>query len=207
MDRIIHIVDTGVANMSSIEAGFQRQGRSVVRSVDPDVIATATAVVLPGVGSFAAGIDAIDRNDLRAAIIDRFDADRSTLAICLGLQMLCRGSAEASGVIGLGVIDADVEAMPPAAVRPQMGWNRIEASGGPVLESGDAYFANGFALRTAPADWNVSWSDDEGAFIAGLERGRTIACQFHPEISGRFGAGILARWTEAAFEAEVSTCV
>ncbi|NCF40113.1 MAG: imidazole glycerol phosphate synthase subunit HisH, partial [Planctomycetia bacterium] len=66
MDRRIHIVDTGVANMSSIEAGFRRQGLSVARSVDPDVIATATAVVLPGVGSFAAGIDAIDRNGLRS---------------------------------------------------------------------------------------------------------------------------------------------
>ncbi|MHC4245409.1 MAG: imidazole glycerol phosphate synthase subunit HisH, partial [Planctomycetota bacterium] len=90
MDRRIHIVDTGVANMSSIEAGFRRQGLSVARSVDPDVIATATAVVLPGVGSFAAGIDAIDRNGLRSAIIDRLDGDRSTLVICLGLQMLCR---------------------------------------------------------------------------------------------------------------------
>lgn len=207
MDRRIHIVDTGVANMSSIEAGFRRQGLSVTRSVDPDVIATATAVVLPGVGSFAAGIDAIDRNGLRSAIIDRLDGDRSTLAICLGLQMLCRSSAEAPGVVGLGVIDAEVEAMPPAAVRPQMGWNRIRASGGPMLETGDAYFANGFALRTAPEDWKVSWSDDEGDFVAGLERGRTIACQFHPEISGRFGAGILVRWTEAAFEAEVMPCV
>ena len=207
MDRSIYIVDTGVANMASIEAAFRRLEVSVVRGIDPGVIATATAVVLPGVGSFSAGIDAIDRNDLRAAITNRLGADRSPLAICLGLQMLCRGSAEAPGIIGLGVIDADVEAMPPAAVRPQMGWNRVEASGGPVLESGDAYFANGFALRTAPAGWNVSWSDDEGAFVGGLERGRTTACQFHPEISGRFGAGILARWTEAAFEAEVSTCV
>lgn len=207
MDRSIYIVDTGVANMSSIEAGFRRLGVAAVRGVDPDLIATATAVVLPGVGSFASGIDAIDRNRLRTAITDRFIDDRPTLAICLGLQLLCRRSAEAPGVAGLGVIDADVEAMPPAAVRPQMGWNRIGASGGPMLETGDAYFANGFALRTAPDDWKVSWSDDEGEFVAGVERGRTVACQFHPEISGRFGAGILKRWTEAAFEAEVLPCV
>ena len=207
MDRGIYIVDTGVANMSSIEAGFRRLGVPVSRGVDPGAVATATAVVLPGVGSFASGIAAIDRNGLRASIIGRFDEARPILAICLGLQMLCRGSAEAPGVSGLGVIDAEVEAMPPAAVRPQMGWNRIRSSGGPIIQRGDAYFANGFALRAAPPDWLVSWSDDEGDFVAGLERGRTIACQFHPEISGRFGAGILGRWTEAAFEAEVVPCV
>ena len=207
MDRSIYIVDTGVANMASIEAAFRRLGMPVVRGIDPVAVATAPAVVLPGVGSFASGIAAIDRKALRASIIGRFDEGRPVLAICLGLQMLCRGSAEAPGVAGLGVIDAEVEAMPPAAVRPQMGWNRIEASGGSMLVAGDAYFANGFALRNAPNDWKVSWSEDEGDFVAGLERGRTVACQFHPEISGRFGAGILARWTETAFETEAKPCV
>lgn len=203
----VYIVDTKVANMASIEAAFGRLGVGVARGVDPSMILAAPALVLPGVGSFAAGIDAIDRAGLRSAIVTRCREGRPTLAICLGLQLLCRRSAEAPGVVGLGVIDADVESMPPSRIRPQMGWNRIEASGGPMLRTGDAYFANGYAIRTPPDGWKVSWSDDDGGFVAGLERGRTVACQFHPEISGRFGGRILARWTEAAFETEVAPCV
>ena len=194
----IGIVDTGTANVESIRVAFRRIGVEARRIESGSEIATMTGVVLPGVGHFASGMEFLRCHGLVDPIRRRIEENRPTLAICLGLQLLANGSDEAPGVSGIGAVDSSIRRLPPGPVRPHLGWNRIEvdraraASG--VLDSGAAYFANGFALNEAPIGWQAAWTSDGGRFVAAIEREGVVACQFHPEISGSFGRDLLSRW-------------
>lgn len=204
------IVDTGLSNLASVESAFRRIGLEPRRSSDPETIASSDAVVLPGVGHFARGIERLQTADLVDPLRARIDAGRPTLAICLGLQMLAEGSDEAPGVPGLGVVPGTVRRLPPARIRPHLGWNLVRAATGDpaprlLVADGAAAYANGFALDASPAGWATAWSDDHGPFVAAIERGSVLGCQFHPEISGRWGADLLVAWVESAIR-EVATC-
>jgi imidazoleglycerol phosphate synthase glutamine amidotransferase subunit HisH len=79
---------------------------------------------------------------------------------------------------------------------PQFGWNRIEPEPGcRYLEPGHAYFANSFRVLAAPG-CKVARADHGESFVAAIERGPLVACQFHPELSGTFGHRLIARWLE-----------
>lgn len=197
MSAEITIVDTRAANTASVRAAFARLGRSTRVTADPVDVRRAARVVLPGVGAFGPAVEHLRLSGLDEALSARVQADRPTLAVCLGLQLLCTSSDEAPGVAGLGLVPGSVRPFPPGVLRPQLGWNRVHAPGdrGSVV-SGHAYFANSFRLVGRPAGWAVSASDHGGPFVAALERGATLACQFHPELSGAWGAGLLTRWIE-----------
>jgi imidazoleglycerol phosphate synthase glutamine amidotransferase subunit HisH len=88
---------------------------------------------------------------------------------------------------------------------PQLGWNHIEADPGcRVLRSGHVYFANSYRLAERPQGVSCAVADHGGPFVAAMERGNLVACQFHPELSGALGATILRNWLELA--SEVSAC-
>lgn len=193
------IVRTGVANVASVVAAFRRLGVEPAFSSRPEDVASAQAVVLPGVGAFEAAMHALRAADLDAAIRDRVLAGRPTLCVCLGLQLLCEGSEEAPGVAGLAAIPHMVTRYPDSVRVPQLGWNRVEPEQGcRMLVSGYAYFANSYRLAEAPADWQVAWSDHGGRFVAAMERDGVLACQFHPELSGPWGLSLIGRWLESS---------
>lgn len=196
------IVRTGVANVASIAAALRRCGLDPEITADPDAVRKSELVVLPGVGSFGAGMDALRRSGLDEALIERIDAGRATLAVCLGLQLLAMVSEETPGVRGLGVIEATVARFPRDMRTPQFGWNRVETDGDSVLgEPGYAYYANSYRLTDAPPGWIAGWSDHGGRFVGALRRGPVVACQFHPELSGEWGLGLIRRWVASAKEA------
>jgi imidazole glycerol phosphate synthase glutamine amidotransferase subunit len=189
------IVNTGLANTASVAAAFRRLGVPVQITRARDVIQNATHLVLPGVGAFGAGMAILDQlrfaDDLRL----RLAQDRPTLCICLGLQLLCRASEESPGATGLGVIDDTVTAFSPTVRTPQFGWNRVTPIGDTrLLAPGFAYFANSFRLTRLPPAWAGATAHHGDPFIAALERGNTLACQFHPELSGPWGLELLERW-------------
>jgi glutamine amidotransferase len=191
----VTIVETGVANTASVVAALTRLGCACDITRDADRIAAAALLVLPGVGCFAAGMESLERAGLADVLQERVARDRPTLAVCLGLQLLCERSEESPGVAGLGIIRTRVGRFAPEARTPQFGWNTVEpteACG--LVEPGYAYFANSFRLTEAPTGWVASWADHAGPFVAALERGQTLACQFHPELSGPWGAALLRRW-------------
>ncbi len=188
------IVRTGVANTASVAAALERCGCRCVLSDDPGEVAAAGLLVLPGVGSFAAGMESLERAGLAGVVRGRVASGGPTLAICLGMQLLCASSEESPGVAGLGVIDARVKRFGGGVRVPQFGWNWVEGAGGELVEPGFAYFANSYRLADAPAGWSVSWAEHGGRFVAAIERGAVLACQFHPELSGAWGAGLLGRW-------------
>ncbi len=197
----VTVVRTSTANLASVLSGFEGLGCRVRTTASPEGVAGAERLVLPGVGAFAAARRAIAAHGLEEALRDRIGAGRPTLGICLGMQLMARGSEEAPGVPGLGVLEGIVESYQGGEAGwrvPQMGWNRVEpADGCAIVPRGYAYFANSYRLARAPAGWLPVWCDYAGRFLAAVERGAVVGCQFHPELSGAYGRVLLNRWLEA----------
>ncbi len=197
----VAIAATGVANVASVSACLERLGARPRPTLDPEELRAARAVVLPGVGSFSAGVSALERAGVQDVLRERAVAGRPLLAICLGMQLLSRSSEEAPGLEGLGALPAVTERLRGAARLPHFGWNRVEtaedAEAG-LIEDGDAYFAHTYAL--APTDeltgagWRVACTMEGEEFVSAAERGATLACQFHPELSGHWGTALMRRW-------------
>lgn len=186
----VFIVDTGVANVASVAASLRRLDAQVELTTLPDDVERAEFVVLPGVGAFGAGAEALDALGLRDSLTRRLERRLPTLCICLGMQLLARRSTEDPDAVGLGVIDADVTRLPSTARSPQMGWNEVRNAD----DAGQAYFANTYALERPPDGWEV-WTADHGRlFPAMIRSGGVLACQFHPELSGAWGEHLIADW-------------
>jgi imidazole glycerol-phosphate synthase subunit HisF len=188
------IVDSGVANLASITSGFGRLGASVAVTRDPEAVRQAARVVLPGVGAFGAGLGALRASRLDEAIKDVVARGTPLLGICLGMQMLCDASDETPGVPGLGVIAGACCQLPDDVRVPHLGWNSVIAECDGLVATGVAAFANSYALPAAPTGWFPAWTTHGIPFVAALERDRTLACQFHPELSGAYGEALLERW-------------
>lgn len=192
------IVPTGTANIASVMAAFRRLGAAPRVSERPDEVRAASHVMLPGVGAFAAAMTRLAEHGLDAALKARIAADRPTIAICVGHQLLFQESEESPGVAGLGVVPGRVGRFSDEVRVPQFGWNHVHPSEDcSLLEEGYAYFANSYRATEAPG-WAVAWASHGGRYVAAMERGNVIGCQFHPELSGAYGAALLSRFLELA---------
>jgi len=189
-------VPTGTANLASVQAAFRRLGAEPHVIEDAAAVLQASHVMLPGVGAFGASLERLEELGLGQALRERIEADRPTIAICVGHQLLFETSEESPGVAGLGIVDASVTRFPSSVRTPQFGWNQVHASDDcNLLDSGYAYFANSYRAVAAPG-WRVASADHGGPFVAAMERGSVIGCQFHPELSGDYGAALLSRFLE-----------
>lgn len=194
----VHILNTGVANIASVAAALERAGAETSFVEKTHEVVNADYLVFPGVGAFAAGMAWLDERGYADALRERFEHDRPTLAICLGLQLLFDESQESPGVEGLGIAPGVIERFPPEVSVPQFGWNFVDAaSSSRFLTSGHAYFANSYISRAVPEGWRAAISRHGVDFVAAMERGQWLACQFHPEISGAWGQAIFDRWLRA----------
>jgi len=195
----ISIVPTGTANTASVVAAFNRLGARVTEVGAPADVTAADVLVLPGVGAFGAAMSQVDALGLRQALTERVGADRPTLAICVGMQLLAKESEESPDALGLGAVDATVGRFGDNVRVPQLGWNQVVPEpGSTFLEPGWAYFANSFRLEQVPQGWIGAITDYGRSFVSAMERGNVLACQFHPELSGTWGARLLGRWLEQA---------
>jgi len=189
------VIGTGAANLASVLAAFDRLGIPAVLSNEPEIVREARRVVLPGVGAFGPVAGGLRRSGLDQVLRERILAGKPTLAICLGLQLLAEGSDEGPDSRGLGLIPLRVRPFPKAVVVPQLGWNRVEPDKGcSLVRPGAAYFANSYCLTESAAGWETAWSDHGGPFVAAVERGAVLGCQFHPELSGSWGTTLLSAW-------------
>lgn len=192
------VVPTGTANIASVLASFRRLGADPVVAGTPEMAESARQVVLPGVGSFGAAMGELDRTGMREVLAERLHEARATLAICVGMQLLAGSSEESDGVRGLGHVESPVERFSDTVRVPQLGWNQVVAGPGCThLSDGWAYFANSYRITDVPSEWSLAFSDHGGEYVAGMERGQVLACQFHPELSGSWGMSVLGSWIEA----------
>ena len=191
----VHVVRTGVANLASVFAAIERAGGAPTFAEDAATVTAAEALVLPGVGAFGAAMDSLHELGLVDALRARLQAGRRTLAICLGMQLLFEESDEAPGVKGLGVVPGRVVKLSGDVRVPQLGWNWVlPDSPSGVLTPGLAYFANSYRAEAAPRDWSVARTPYGESFPSAIARDEVLACQFHPELSGEYGQGLVRRW-------------
>jgi len=197
----VKVVRTGTANVASVLAALGRVGARAEVIEDGTEVERAALLVLPGVGTLDAAMKRLREHALVEPLKQRLAAGRPTLAICLGMQLLCRGSEENPGQPGLAVIDAEATRFPDTVRVPQLGWNRVDPGPGcRLLKPGYAYFANSFRLERVPEGWVGALAGYGGPFVAALEKQGVLACQFHPELSGSWGLGLIRQWLEACLE-------
>ena len=194
----IALIDYGAGNLRSVHNALVAAGAdNVAVTADPDVVAKADRIVLPGVGAFAAcmnGLSAIP--GLIAAMERRVRGEGAPfLGICVGMQLLADAGEEHGTHKGLGWIGGTVRAFDPApALRiPHMGWNDVVPSfPHPVIAAGEAYFLHGYHFADA-ADV-LATSSDDGPFTAAVGSDNIIGVQFHREKSQAYGLATLERF-------------
>ncbi len=193
----VAVIHARVGNLASVLAGIRRAGGNPILTEDPDVVASSEFAILPGVGSFVAGMLGLEELGLVDVVRERICANKPTLAVCVGMQILFEGSEENPGVEGLGIIPATMKKFDASLRVPQLGWNNIVAQNEcRYLNDGYVYFANSYRATEIPLGWKGAMCDYGGPFVAALERGNILACQFHPEISGNVGMQVVRRWLD-----------
>ena len=208
----IAVVDYGSGNLASASRALalaaERAGivAAVTVTADPETVANADRIVLPGQGAFAdcaRGLGAV--YGMTAAIEAATAAGRPFLGICVGMQLMAERGLEHRVTPGFGWIQGEIAAMEAPGLRlPQMGWNVLDFVPGahPLLdglEPGDhAYFVHSYALRGADPAEVLATTDYGGPVVAMVARGNRAGTQFHVEKSQEVGLRILLnflRWT------------
>ncbi len=212
----VAIVDYGSGNLHSAHKAFERAAREAGIAVDikvtgdPQEVARAERIVLPGVGAFADCRRGLDR---LPGMIDALDEavqqkGRPFLGICVGMQLMAARGLEYEETRGLGWIDGDVAAITPSDPGlkiPHMGWNTLDVAhahpvlaGIPTGPNGlHAYFVHSFAFTNVATDEVVAATDYGGPVVAIVGRDNMVGTQFHPEKSQRLGLALIAnflRW-------------
>jgi len=195
---MIAIVDYGAGNLNSVKKAFEYLNADVTVTNQPEVLAAADKVVLPGVGHFSS-LQALDRKGLREALLQSALADKPFLGICLGMQWLFDGSEECIQVAGAGLFSGRCRQFPPSVKSPHVGWNSVAIQGKSRLLRGIAphflfYYTHSFYAPVLPETAAVTEYGLQ--FGAAVERDNIFGVQFHPEKSGKEGLSILRNFCE-----------
>ena len=198
MSRVA-LIDYGAGNLTSVRKGLDAVGARPFSPRSPGDLAEAEAVIVPGVGNFAAteSLSTAWRHAVQAAI------GRGTplLGICLGLQWLFEASDEAPDVPGMGLIAGHCERLPSSVKVPHVGWNGLEIVRPSTLLAGisngtQVYFTHSFGAPIADA--TVAATTHGARFSAAVEHGHVFGVQFHPEKSGEAGLRVLKNFVGLA---------
>jgi len=199
--RKIIIVDYGMANLRSVQKAFEKVGSSAEISGDPNRLAEADKLVLPGVGAFRDAIRRLREADLANPILEHIRGGKPFLGICLGLQLLFTTSYEDGVYEGLNVFPGEVVRFPVIAGLkvPHMGWNYLRVMK-PAPHLADlpneaaVYFVHSYYVVPKDPDLTATETDYPTPFTSSIWQDNVFATQFHPEKSQRVGLGILHKF-------------
>lgn len=203
---MLAIVDYGVGNLFSLRSSLRFLGCEAVVSGDPDILAQASHLILPGVGAFGDAAKKLWDAGLDRAVLRHADAGKPLLGICVGMQLLLERSFEYGEHKGLGLIAGDVVPIRPVVPEdykiPHIGWNVLHFPAGqtraPIFrdcwEGVHVYFVHSYFADHCP---DVIATTEYGAELtAAVGRENVYGCQFHPEKSGPVGLRILKAFCE-----------
>ncbi|HEY6444913.1 MAG TPA: imidazole glycerol phosphate synthase subunit HisH [Acidobacteriaceae bacterium] len=196
---MIAVIDYRAGNLTSVVKALRHLGADVTVTEDPATIASAGRIILPGVGHFAA-TRRLDETGITAAVRDAIRRGIPFLGICVGMQWLFTGSAEAPGQPGLGSFPGQCARFPEGSGKiPHVGWNsltlRPESRLLAVVPEGSfAYFTHSYRAPVLSA--TVAVTNYGGPFSAAVEQNNVFGVQFHPEKSGETGLRVLRNFLE-----------
>ena len=201
---MIAIIDYGVGNLFSLRSSFRKIGAEAVVTADPEVIASAEKLILPGVGAFADAVQKLKDSGLDVLIKKLAKEGKPIMGICLGMQMLFERSFEYGEHEGLGLLKGSVipmEGRIPAQLKiPHIGWNALHFTKDSRLfkyirEDDCVYFVHSYYASDC-ADSVIATAEYGVELTAAVEKGNVMGCQFHPEKSGEVGLNILRAFCE-----------
>lgn len=201
---MIVIIDYGMGNLRSVQKAIEAVGHRAEISADPDRLAKASHVILPGVGAFADAMAELRRRGMDEAFIDAVRAGKPCLGICLGLQLLFTTGFEGGVHKGLGLIPGDVVRFVsrPGLKIPHMGWNTLTIRRRiPLLEgigpNPSVYFVHSYHAVVEHGEDVAAVTDYPGPFPSIINHANLTACQFHPEKSQRVGLAMYANFARS----------
>lgn len=202
---MICILDYGMANLRSVQKGFEQVGFSARIISEPEQIHQADKLVLPGVGALADAVRTLRQRQLVEPIIEHINAGKPLLGICLGLQMLFDvgyedGEHQCLGVLRGKCVRFDVDQTMGLKV-PHMGWNQLQIRRPSPLLRGladgcNVYFVHSY--HVVPEDENViaTTTDYGRPFVSSIWKDNLLATQFHPEKSQKVGLKMLENFAK-----------
>jgi imidazole glycerol-phosphate synthase subunit HisH len=180
----------------SVKKALDWLGQDSRITSDPAEIRKAAKIVLPGVGHFAS-TQALADSGARSTIVEQVDRGIPFLGICVGMQWMLEGSAEAPRTPGSALFPGTCLRFPGTAKLPHVGWNQLEINSCSKLfrdvpQSSLVYFTHSFFIPMN--DWTVASCEYGSSFAAAIERDNLFGVQFHPEKSGEVGLKLLANF-------------
>ena len=209
---LIAVLDYGIGNLRSAQKGLQFVGADARLTSDLKLIADADAVVLPGVGNFGACMTALREAGLESAVHDAIATTRPFLGICVGMQMLFKGSEESPGVSGLGVIAGTIRWLPADVQKPQMQWNQLKILKQDEMFAGISdnpwmYFVHSLSAVPQLQSVVVANCNYGTDLVAAIRFENIFATQFHPEKSATEGLKMLENFVATCGSKRASTKV
>lgn len=200
--REVTLVDLQIQNTQSVENAFRVIGATVTIAREPDAIADADLVVLPGVGSFAAAVAKLQEGTMQAALRRHaLEWQRPILGLCLGMQLLADSSEEHGVHAGLGLIPGKVvrlQESPPEFRVPNVGWREVSFRPGvrdvlpQSLDRRAFYHVHSFHFQTEVPEHTIAVSRfGQGDIASIVRKGNVVGTQFHPEKSQEAGLDLL----------------
>ena len=195
------LIDYGAGNLGSVRNALKAAGADDVQvTADPEIVARADRIILPGVGAFGTCMGALAAIDGMVEALERRVLDQAApfLGICVGMQLLADAGVEHGTHPGLGWIGGTLRAIEPkdASIKvPHMGWNDVTLLREHVLvEAGEAYYLHGYHFDVAD-EANILAQTHHGVpLTAAVARGNVVGVQFHPEKSQAYGLAMLERF-------------
>jgi glutamine amidotransferase len=195
------VIDAGVGNLGNLVRALEHVGGQAEITADPERIARARCLLLPGVGAFAPPREAV-RGSVEAALREALAGGAWLLGICVGFQILFDEGEEFGVTDGLGLLPGRVTRLPATVPVPHIGWNRLHGAAGHPLLEGLAdryvYFVHSYAPDGVPAERVLARCTHGRDFPAAAGHGRVMGTQFHPERSGEAGLRLLTNFLQMA---------
>jgi imidazole glycerol phosphate synthase glutamine amidotransferase subunit len=194
---MIAVIDYGAGNLYSVTNALDLFGSEYRLAKQPESLAQAAAILLPGVGHFGQMMEALGRLGMIEPLRERLAAGTPYMGICLGMHALYESSEEAPGVAGLGLLRGRVLRFVPSENMvekiPHMGWSKVEAGGRSY------YFAHSYYVP-ADAEGSAATAHHGIDFTAMVRHDNLFGTQFHPEKSGAAGVTLLKEWVNSCLQ-------